>query len=294
VVLEFSQPVVFDKAFLDYVGADSDVTVWIGTKTDPYNNHITPTDAMLAGFKKETDLTDSQNSRWADLNDEGTSGNVVIIAAQHDDTSPEDSFKLSKLSIGCVTNVCTASGTLNLTGGNSASSGTAGNIRNYSVAGANVHISAFSRQDSNGAWAAAYLGAYGPGLGVTDGSEGDGSNDRHKVDNIGGRNNYVVLEFSQPVVLSRAFLDAVGADSDVSVWIGTKSDPYNNHLTLNDALLSGLTKEDNATPDVVSGSRWAAVNAAKKSGNVIIISALAGDDSPEDAFKLSKVDVICP
>ena len=153
--------------------------------------------------------------------------------------------------------------------------------------------SAFSRQDSNGNWATAYLGSYAPGLGVTDGSE-NGANDTHKVDNIGGRNNYIVLEFSQPVVMSRAFLDAVGADSDVSVWIGTKSDPYNNHVTLSDAVLTGMTKEDNSTPDVVPGSRWAAVNAAKKSGNIIVISALAGDTTPEDSFKLSKIDLICP
>jgi protocatechuate 3,4-dioxygenase beta subunit len=294
VLFEFSQPVVFNRAFLDYVGADSDVTIWIGTKTDPYNSHLTLSDAMLAGFVKETNLTDSPDSRWADANDAGVSGNVLIIAAQADDTSPEDSFKISKVDVGCVSNVCTATGTLNLTGGNSASSGTAGNIRSYSVGGANVKVSAFSRKDSDGSWATAYLGAYAPGLGVTDGSEGDGSNDRHKVDNIGGRNNYIVLEFSQPVVMSRAFLDAVGADSDVSVWIGTKTDPYNNHQTLSDALLSSLTKEDNSTPDVVSGSRWASVNAAKKTGNIIVISALAGDTTPEDAFKLAKIDLICP
>jgi hypothetical protein len=292
VLLEFSKPVVFDKAFLDYVGADSDVTVWIGTKTDPYNNHLTLNDALLAGFKKETDLTDSPDSRWADLNDEGTMGNVVIISAQHDDASPEDSFKLSKVAIGCIPEVCTATGTLAFTG-STASSGTAGNIRGYSVGGINVKASAFSRTDG-GTWAAAYLGAYSSGLGVTDSGEGDGSNDRHKIDNIGGRNNYVLLEFSQPVVIDKAFLDAVGADSDVSVWIGTKSDPYNNHQTLSDALLSGLTREDNATPDATSGSRWAELNGTKKAGNVIIISSLAGDDTPEDAFKLSKIALICP
>ena len=177
--------------------------------------------------------------------------------------------------------------------GNSPLTGAAGNIRNFAAAGVNVHASAFSRRDSDGNCAAAYLGSYAPGLGATDTSE-SGTNDTHKVDNIGGRNNYIVLEFSQRVVMSRAFLDAVGLDSDATVWIGTKSDPYNNHVTLSDAVLSGMTKEDNATPDIVSGARWAAVNAAKKSGNIIVISAYTGDDTPEDAFKLSKIDLICP
>jgi hypothetical protein len=293
VLFEFSQPVVFDKAFLDYVGADSDVSIWIGTKTDPFNNHQTLSDALLAGFTKQTNLTDSADARWADANDAGLSGNVLIIAGQDDDTSPEDSFKISKVAIGCVTEICTVSGTVTFSG-NSASYGTAGNFRTFSANGVSVKASAMSRRASDGVWAAAYLGAYAPGLGVTDTSEGDGSSDRHKVDNIGGRNNYIVLEFSQPVIISRAFLDAVGADSDVSVWIGTKSDPYNNHVTLSDAVLSGLTKEDNSTPDVVSGSRWATMNVGKKSGNIIIIAASDGDDTPEDAFKLSKIDLICP
>ena len=48
--------------------------------------------------------------------------------------------------------------------------------------GVSVKASAFSRTNSSGAWATAYLGLFGPGLGVTDGSE-NGSNPTHKVDN---------------------------------------------------------------------------------------------------------------
>ena len=108
-----------------------------------------------------------------------------------------------------------------------------------------VKASAFSRADSGGAWAPAYLGLYSGGLGVTDTSEGDGSNNTHKVDNLGGRNNYVLFEFSAPVVVDQAYLDIIGADSDMSAWIGTKPDPINNHLTLSDALLSYGVREDN-------------------------------------------------
>ena len=249
VVLEFSQPVVVDRAFLDMVGADSDMSVWIGTKTDPYNNHQTLSDALLSGFYTEENSTAdiTPGSRWADLNVNQKSGNIVIIAALTSDQTPEDAFKLSKLDLGCPPPPFCTAGTFAFSG-NTATSGTAGNIRTFAVNGVTVKASAFSRTDSGGAWAPAYLGLYSGGLGVTDTSEGDGSNNTHKVDNIGGRNNYVLFEFSAPVVVDQAFLDIIGADSDMSAWIGTKTDPINNHLTLSDALLSSLgAREDNTT-----------------------------------------------
>ena len=226
VVFEFSQPVVLDRAFLDAVGADSDVSVWIGTKTDPYTNHQTLSDALLSGFYMEDNSTAeiTPGSRWADLNVTQRSGNIIIIAALTTDQSPEDAFKISKVELGCPPPPTCSAGTFAFNG-NTATSGAAGNIRTFAVNGVTVKVSAFSRADSGGAWAPAYLGLYSGGLGVTDSSEGDGSSNRHKVDNIGGRNNYLLFEFSAPVVVDRAFLDIIGADSDISAWIGTKTDP---------------------------------------------------------------------
>lgn len=60
-------------------------------------------------------------------------------------------------------------------------------------------------------------------MGVTDGSEGTGTDDSHTVDNI-GRNNYVLFEFSQTVVVDSAFLGYVVTDSDLKVWIGSTMD----------------------------------------------------------------------
>jgi hypothetical protein len=291
VLFEFSQAVVVDKAYLAYIVGDSDVTVWVGNVANAYTSHINLNAAALTGLGFTEVNLGGDSDRWADLNAGGVSGNVVVIAAKVGDTV--DGFKLAKVAIGCpTTNVCTPVGTVSLTG-NSSTSGTTGNIRNFSVNGVNINASAFSRTDSGAAWDKAFLGAYSGGLGVTDSSEGTGSNDKHKTDNIGGRNNYVLFEFSQSVEVNRAFLDSVGADSDVSVWIGTKTNPYTSHLTLSDALLSSLAKEDNATPDTSSVSRWADFNAAKLSGNVLVISALVGDTSPEDAFKVSKLDITC-
>src|SRR5262249_51204720 len=76
---------------------------------------------------------------------------------------------------GTVQNLTTPTGpaiTFDMSGSSSLN-GSAGNIRTFTAGGVSVKASAFSR-DTNGAWSTAYLGSYGGGLGVTDGSE-DGS-----------------------------------------------------------------------------------------------------------------------
>ena len=65
------------------------------------------------------------------------------------------------------------SATFNLSGSTS-TTGAAGNIITRSTGGMSVKASGFSRDKSTGAWATAYLGSYGGGLGVTDSSEGTG------------------------------------------------------------------------------------------------------------------------
>jgi hypothetical protein len=173
--------------------------------------------------------------------------------------------------------------------GNSALSGTAGNIRTFTQGGVTVNVSGFGRKDSNGAWSKAWLGVYAQGLGVTDSAEGTGSNNQHVVDNIGGYRDYVEFEFSTPIVVTQAFLDYVyNGDSDMSVWIGTKTNPIASHNTLSDAFLTSLgTREDNDT--TLSTSRWAVFNAAHKVGNVVVIAASVSDTTPEDTFKIHKL-----
>jgi hypothetical protein len=194
---------------------------------------------------------------------------------------------------GTVTVTVTAPicGTFTLTG-NTATSGSAANIRTFSINGVSVKASAFSRTKTGGAWNTAYLGAYSHGLGVTDGSEGTGGDDQHTLDNIGDRLNYVLFEFSQPVTVSKAYLDYVGADSDITVWIGTKANPYTTHLALSDALLNSLgTPQQSAAAN--GSTRWASVNAAGVSGNVFVIAADVTSTSPNDSFKLGKLELSC-
>lgn len=175
---------------------------------------------------------------------------------------------------------------------NTNSGGTgAGNIRTVSQNGVSARISAFSRTDADGAWKTAYLGSYSGGLGVTDTSE-DGSSPSHAVDNVGGRDNYILFEFDRAVVLDSAFLGWVSGDSDMQVWIGTANNPYANHLTLSDTLLSGMFTEVNDT--TLSSTRWADVNGGGLAGNVVIIAASTADTTPEDYFKVQKLDLCTP
>ena len=156
-----------------------------------------------------------------------------------------------------------------------------------------VNVSGFNRVDSNATWRTAYVGVYSQGLGVTNSSEGTGSSNQHVIDNIGGNRDYVMFEFSAPIVVDQAFLDYVyNGDSDISVWIGTKPNPIASHNTLSDSFLTSLgAREDNDTS--VTTSRWANFNAVNKAGNVVVIAASASDTTPEDTFKLHKLIFGC-
>jgi hypothetical protein len=156
--------------------------------------------------------------------------------------------------------------------------------------GVTVNVSGFSRRYSDGAWSASWLGFSNQGLGVTGSSEGNGSNNQYVVDNLGDSVDYVLLEFSAPIVANQVFLNYIYAGhSNMSAWIGTTSDPIANHNTLSDALLTSLgTREDNNTTSTVS-SRWAVINAAQNGGNVLVIAASASDPARNDAFKVQKL-----
>lgn len=176
--------------------------------------------------------------------------------------------------------------------GNTATSGTMGNIRTFTSGSITVNASGFSRDRTTGAWASAYLGSYGGGLGVTDSSEGTGANDTHTVDNLDGRDNYILFEFNQAVVIDTAYLGYVVTDSDMTVWIGTIPNAFTSHQSLSDNLLAGLYSEYNFT--TLTTARLADLNANGILGNVIVIAADVSDTSPEDHFKLGQMSVCTP
>ena len=46
-------------------------------------------------------------------------------------------------------------------------------------------------------------------------------------------------------------------------------------------------------PERTVASRWANINSAGASGNVLVIGASASDTTPDDEFKISKLDIKC-
>jgi len=125
---------------------------------------------------------------------------------------------------------------------------------------------------------------------VTGPSEGSGSNNQYVVDNLGDSVDYVLFEFSTPIVANQIYLNYIYAGhSNISAWLGTSPDPITNHNSLSDAFLTSLgTREDNNTTSSVS-SRWAVINAAQNSGNTLIIAASASDPAQNDGFKIHKL-----
>jgi hypothetical protein len=231
--------------------------------------------------------------------DNGTPGNTaddfhptrdLTTDAGHDNIlSPGEVWLYT--ATGIVQTVNGAAGpstTINMTG-NTSTTGTAGNVRTFTSGGISVHVSGFSRvKGAGGAWAPGYLGSYSGGVGVTDTSE-DGSNPSHTVDNV-GRDNYVLFEFNQNVVVDSAFLGYVVTDSDMKVWIGTFPNAFNTHQVLSDSLLASLGfSEVNLASD--GNTRTANINAGGVSGNVLVIAADPGDTTPDDQFKIGNLIV---
>lgn len=229
--------------------------------------------AAFAGFTAAN--VGSNDAVDSDVDSTGTSGVITVASGQYD-TSVD-----AGLAVPTVTLTYDFSG-------NSATDGTDGNTRSYTVDGVTVSARAVSRHvDSKGnvMWETAWLGAYGGGLGVTDRGEGTGSGNAHTVDNV-GRLNYVIFQFSQDVVVDKTFLGYVVGDSDLTAWIGSSSTTLTN---LSDSLLAGMTKEANDTTSTTT--RWADINAGAKAGNVLVIAASTSDTTPDDYFKIDQLVV---
>ena len=182
VLFEFSQTVVVDSAFLGYVVGDSDLRSGSARRTDPFNNHTNLSDSVLAGLGfTEVNETTLTSTRLADLNAGGLAGNVLVIAAKTGESPKDDRFKIEKLTFGQLeSSIYKNVGKVTAGGesdtdvshyknpdcvdiiyaftGNTATTGTAGNIRTFTQNNVSVKASAFGRTTS-GVWSTAYLGA---------------------------------------------------------------------------------------------------------------------------------------
>ena len=167
--------------------------------------------------------------------------------------------------------------------GSTSSDGSDGNTRTSTVDLITVTANAWSRDKSSGSWAKAWLGAYSGGYGVTDSSEGSGSGSTRSVDN-NGRDNFLVYQFSDSVVIDRAYLGWVSGDSDISIWIGDVSGTI---TSMSNSVLSslGFTEVSEGTDAV----RWAEFNVGGVAGNTLVIAAKVGESN--DGIQVSKLQV---
>lgn len=182
-------------------------------------------------------------------------------------------------------------------GGSSPMDGADGNIRSFMVDGIRVQASGWSYNGSE--LEQAWLGRYNNGLGVTDNGEGDGSNNRHAVDNR-GQDNFILLVFDQAVNISDAILrpyafTTAPADNDAAVSFanldGLFTRPPSAFLP-DDPLFAALggnlwnvsgNNTANFLTDLQSDGRF---------GNVWLIGAATSNpDSRPDGFRLRSITV---
>jgi hypothetical protein len=97
ILFKFSDSVRVDRAYLDSVVGDSDITVWFGNSSATSIN-----DTLLNSLTKEDNNTTSSSARWADFNTQQLWGNTLVIGASISDSTPDDAFKVNFLDI-CAT-----------------------------------------------------------------------------------------------------------------------------------------------------------------------------------------------
>ncbi|MGD1699165.1 DUF7507 domain-containing protein, partial [Dapis sp. BLCC M229] len=93
ILFEFDKEVTVDRAFLDYVSGDSDITAWIGNRDGDITNLNSD---ILNDFAKENN-NGGNYDRWADFNADELKGDTLVIAARTDHN--HDAFKLRKLDV---------------------------------------------------------------------------------------------------------------------------------------------------------------------------------------------------
>ena len=165
-----------------------------------------------------------------------------------------------------------------------------GNSRTYSNSGTSVTVRAFSRNSNDGAWETAAVGQYsGAGLGVTNRDSGESGDPNHKIDNVGTRKDYLLLEFSQPIVVPVAYLRSIFNDSDMRVWFGNGG----SVPVLSDAVLSSFSSAANGG-NASSSTRTASFGSAAVSANKLVIAAETVGTDLDDYFKLEAIDFTCP
>lgn len=194
-------------------------------------------------------------------------------------------FSIALASMALATAPASAAVTINLTG-NSATSGSYGNVRTFSGSGGGqtITVSASAWSAQGGSITSAYLGSYSNGLGVTNRSEGNGGSNSHTIDNA-GQLDFVILQFNRPVDLLSAYLNKYG-DTDAS-FMALTSMPSGSLLSLAQfqSTIAG------ATHNFGTATSRLALEGTTVISNIWAVSALATGTDTNDSFKLRYVQV---
>jgi len=157
----------------------------------------------------------------------------------------------------------------------------------------NVRVTGWQVRQQDNVVSAAYVGAYGPGLGVTGIGDLNGNFGFHQIDNAGGYNDFVLLQFDQAVYLGTLNLNSytLGAlptkDNDLGfAAVNYGGATWNSNLDLAGGVFvpSSLTAANGTgangirpTPTMLFSRQWL-VSSAFASGN-------------NDGFKLASITV---
>lgn len=189
----------------------------------------------------------------------------------------------------------------NLTGGSSATTGTAGNSRVFTAeTGLTVTAQAWSMNTSTGVATAAYLGSYSAGLGVTNSNE-NGSYPEHTIDNRNGY-DFVTLTFSQAVQMRYAALTPFNVNSgsvpaENNAWVSFTYDPALLPITATSVWSNLMLHSTEVKGNLNAAQNYISnLNPGMNSGNIWIVGAdrLNTSSVLDDGFKLSGFNVQIP
>lgn len=182
--------------------------------------------------------------------------------------------------------------------GNTAVSGTDGNVRSFSgtTGSTTVNVRATGWSQDGTTVRDSYLGAFAQGLGVTSADDLSGLFNLHVVDND-TRADFILLQFDQAVQLTAATLNAFAlgtnsyTDTDATVGWGTTATAFGNALNFNNTTLASLNSKltfQNVSGTSASGSR--SLGLTNATGNLWLIGASFNNpDRFTDGFKLSSI-----
>jgi hypothetical protein len=144
------------------------------------------------------------------------------------------------------------------------------------------------------------LMVYSGGLGVISGDDGDGSQNRHTIDN-NGRKDFILLQFDRQVRLISATFNTfsvmgAGKDSDATIRRGITALPWNQALALDNkpvAQLNGLFSDSWSSLITATANSTRNPNPQLFAGNIWLIGAdFTNSDRRTDGFKLAAITVI--